>query len=389
MRVALVHDYLNQAGGAEKVVEVLCEMFPEAPVYTSVYDPEAMPDHWRSVDIRTTFMQRLTPNVRVAKQLLPLYPYAFKSIDLSEYDLVLSSCSTFSKGVVTSPHTLHVCYCHNTTRFLWMYHEYVRHESLGAAQRVLLPPMLTRLRAWDYAAAQRVHHFVANSRATAARIAKYYHREATVIEPPVRTGEFAGGDGGVDPYFLVIARLQSYKRIDLAVQAATRLGLPLYIAGRGPDEARLRELAGPTVEFLGRVSDAERIRLLQRCSALIVPGREDFWLATVEALAAGRPVLAYARGGSLEIVLKGRTGAFFHEPTVDALVAALRAFDPGAYHSAACRAQARQFDVSAFRHRLRTHLDTLMEAHHGGWKVIGDADDDRRSADQAAHHASR
>ncbi|HEY8285632.1 MAG TPA: glycosyltransferase [Chloroflexota bacterium] len=371
MRVALVHDYLNQPGGAEHVVEVLHHLFPEAPLFTSVYDRDAMPDFWRQVDVRTTFMQRISPRLRVAKRLLPLYPYAFESLDLSGFDLVLSSCSTFSKGVITPPRTLHVCYCHNTTRFLWMYHQYLAHERVGVLQRALLRPMVTPLRAWDFQAAQRVDHFIANSRGTADRIRNYYRRSSAVIEPPVRTAEFLGGDGSYDSAFLVVSRLQSYKRIDLAVQAATRLGLPLLVAGRGPDEARLRALSGPTVRFLGRVTNRERVRLMQHCAALVVPGREDFGLATVETLAAGRPILAYAAGGSLEIVIDGKTGAFFREPTTEALEAAMRRFKPGAYDPAACRERARHFDIATFGERLRAHLDTLITAHRSDGPLGG------------------
>jgi glycosyltransferase involved in cell wall biosynthesis len=360
MRVALVHDYLNQSGGAEHVVEIFHHLFPDAPVFTSVYNPKAMPAFWRSVDVRTTFMQRLGPSLRTAKRLLPLYPFAFESIDLSEYDLVLSSCSTFSKGVITSPESIHVCYCHNTTRVLWMYHEYLAHERLGPVQRAVLTPLITPLRTWDYQAAQRVDHFVANSVTTAARIQKFYRRPSVVIEPPVRTADFAGGDGTFDDAFLLIARLQSYKRIDLAVQAATRLGKTLLVAGAGPDEKRLRSLAGPTVRFLGRVNNNERVRLLQRCAALIVPGREDFGLATVEALAAGRPVLGYAKGGTLEIVQPGRTGSFFQEQTVDALAEAMAGFDPTSYDPDACRQGAAYYDVARFQERLLSYLDSLI-----------------------------
>lgn len=363
MRVALVHDYLNQAGGAEKVVEVFCRMFPEAPVYTSLYDPAAMPDFWRGVDVRTSFMQRLSPRLAIAKRLIMLYPSAFESFDFSGYDLVLSSCSTFSKGVVTHPGTLHLCYCHNSTRFAWMYHEYVAHEGIGALQRALLPVLVSRMRVWDYAAAQRPDHFVANSQTTAARIAKYYRREAPVIPPPIQTADFAGGDGGVEPFFLVLSRLQSYKRIDLAVRAARDLGMTLKIVGRGPDEARLRSLGGPGVEFLGRVPDQERVRLLQRCSALIVPGKEDFGIVSLEAQAAGRPVIAFAAGGSLETVIDGQTGSFFHEPTVDALREALREFRVDRFEPAVCRANAARFDVEEFTRRLREHIDVLLTAH--------------------------
>lgn len=366
MRVALVHDYLNQAGGAERVAEVLCQMFPTAPLFTSVYDPDAMPDFWRGVEVHTSFMQRISPRLGVAKRLFPLYPRAFESLDLSGFDLVLSSCSTYSKGVITQPHTLHVCYCHNTTRFAWMYPEYMAHQSIGALQRAILPTLVSRMRQWDYAAAQRVDYFVANSRTTARRIRKFYRRPSAIIEPPIRTAEFAGGDGAVEPYFLVVSRLQSYKRIDLAVVAATRLGLPLRIVGRGPDEARLRALAGPSVEFAGGVPDRERVRLLQRCSALIVPGLEDFGMVALEAQAAGRPVIAYGAGGSLETVVEGATGALFREQTAECLQGALGGFDPSAYDPDACRANAARFDVARFGDRLRGYLDTLMAAHREG-----------------------
>jgi len=359
MRVALAHDYLNQTGGAESVAAVLCSMFPGSPLFTSVYDRKAMPEHWRSVDIRTSFMQRLSPRLEVAKALLPLYPAAFESFDLADYDLVLSSCSTFAKGVITHPGTTHVCYCHNTTRALWMYHEYVAHERIGCMQRTLLPTIVAPLRLWDFAAAQRVDYFIANSRTTAARIGKYYRRDAVVIEPPIRVAEFSGGDGTVEPYYLVLARLQPYKRIDLAVQAANRLRLPLKIAGRGPDEARLRALAGPTVEFLGPVGAAARARLLQRCSALIVPGKEDFGLNALEAQAAGRPVVAYGAGGSLETVVEGATGAFFKEQIVESLAAVLEAFEPGSFAPDACVAQANRFDEAVFKKRLLSYLRSL------------------------------
>jgi glycosyltransferase involved in cell wall biosynthesis len=370
MRVAIVHDYLNQAGGAEKVVEVLCAMFPDAPVYTSVYDTDAMPDFWRGIDVRTTFMQRLTPRLRIAKQLLLFYPAAFESLDLTKYDLVLSSCSTFSKGVITSPSSVHVCYCHNTTRFAWMYHEYIAHEPLGTLQRAVLPSLVTPLRLWDFQAAQRVDHFVANSRTTHDRIRKFYRRPATIIEPPIETAKFAAGDAGDGGYFLIVSRLQPYKRLDLAVAAATRLGLKLIVAGRGPDLARLRGLAGPSVEFTGYVSDQDRTALLQRCTALIVPGTEDFGMTALEAQAAGRPVIAFGAGGALETVIDGVTGTFFREQSSQCLSTILSAFDPGKYNPQACRAQAARFDVGMFRKRLMSHITKVMAEHEqrqGEW----------------------
>jgi glycosyltransferase involved in cell wall biosynthesis len=366
MRVALVHDYLNQAGGAEKVARVFCDLFPGAPLFTSVYDAAAMPDAWRAVDVRTSFLQHLSPRLKVAKMLLPLYPAAFESFDLRGYDLVLSSCSTFAKGVLTSPGSVHVSYCHNTNRPLWMYHDYVAHESLGRLQRAVLPAIMGPLRLWDLAAAQRVDHFVANSRATAERIAKFYRRDALVLEPPIRLAEFAGETVPPEEYFLIISRLQSYKRLDIAVEAASRSSLPLVVAGRGPDAARLRALAGPTVRFVGAVSDAERVRLLKRCRALIVPGREDFGLTSLEAQAAGRPVIAYAQGGSLETVVPGQTGLLFGSQGADALAALLQAFDATAFSADACRAQAARFDEPVFKQRLLDYLQSLGLPVSGG-----------------------
>jgi glycosyltransferase involved in cell wall biosynthesis len=345
-------------------------MFPDAPVYTSVYDPDVMPGFWRGIDVRTTFMQRLSPRLRIAKQLLLFYPAAFESLDLSGYDLVLSSCSTFSKGVITPPSTVHLCYCHNTTRFAWMYHEYIAHEPLGAVQRAILPSLVTPLRLWDFQAAQRVDHFVANSRTTHDRIRKFYRRTATIIEPPIETARFAGSDARDGGYFLIVSRLQSYKRFDLAVAAATRLGLKLIVAGRGPDLARLRRLAGPTVEFTGYISDQERVSLLQHCTALIVPGKEDFGITALEAQAAGRPVIAFGAGGALETVIDGVTGTFFREQSSECLSTTLAAFDPGKYDPRACRAQAARFDVNMFRKRLMSHITKVMAAHEqrqGEW----------------------
>ncbi len=360
MRVALVHDYLNQEGGAERVVEVLCSMFPRAPLYTSVFDARAMSEVWQTVDVRTSFMQKLSPRLKIAKALLPLYPPAFESFDLTGYDLVLSSCSTFSKGVLTAPGTTHVCYCHNTTRPLWMYHEYVAHENLGRGQRALLQPVMSALRLWDYAAAQRVDHFIANSSTTVARIRKFYRRDAEVIQPPIRVAEFVGGqDDDVQPYYLVMARLQSYKRLDLAIEACNRLQVPLRIAGVGPDEARLRRLAGQSVQFLGRVSNPERINLYRHCRALIIPGVEDFGLNALEAQAAGRPVIAFADGGSLETVLPGLTGILYTEQSADALAEVLRGFDYSCYDPDACRAQAARFDESVFKERMTAFLASV------------------------------
>jgi glycosyltransferase involved in cell wall biosynthesis len=361
VRVAIVHDYLNQPGGAEKVVETFAEMFPGAPIYTSVYDPDAMPDVWRTLDVRTSFMQRISPRMRISKALLPLYPTAFESFDLREYDLVLSSTTTFAKGVITRPETCHVCYCNNPTRFLWMYHSYLEYEHMPAVALKILPWVATRLRVWDFAAAQRVDYFIAGSHNASRRIAKFYRRDSEVLQPPVDVGALTASPGHGD-YFLVASRLQPYKRIDLAVQACTQLELPLHVLGDGPDRRRLENMAGPTVKFSGHVSDDEVRRKLATCLALIFPGEEDFGMTPVEAQASGRPVIAFSAGGALETVVEGETGRFFREPTVESLAEVLRSFED-TFDRAALRASAERFDKHAFVEKLYSLLETRLSEH--------------------------
>jgi glycosyltransferase involved in cell wall biosynthesis len=372
LRVALVHDYLNQPGGAEKVVEVFTQMFPQAPLYTSTYDADSMPDHWRSVDVRTSYLQRLSPSVRLVKAFTPLYPSAFESFDLSGYDLVLSSTTTFAKGVITRPETCHVCYLNNTTRFLWMYHDYVRHERLPRGARAVLPWLATPIRVWDYTAAQRVDAFVAGSYNAARRIWKYYRRESEVLHPPIVASAFAPRSDHAD-YFLILARLQPYKRIDLAVEACTRLGLSLHIVGDGPDRSRLERLAGSTVLFLGRISDAEVADQLSSCRALIWPGDEDFGLAPLEAQASGRPVIALEAGGALETVKAGETGVFFPQPTVSSLMDALSSFTDE-FDPAALRRHAMKFDRVAFTERLYDLLSRRYDEHQRTLRRISSGD---------------
>lgn len=362
LRVAIVHDYLNQQGGAEKVAEVFCRMFPGAPLYTSVYDRGAMGPFWRQVDVRTSFMQKLASRAGLAKGLLPLYPAAFESFDLSDYDLVLSSSSTFAKGVITRPDTCHVDYCYTPARFAWMYHEYTGNHRLPPGTRALLPGLVTPLRVWDLAAAQRVDHFVAISQTVARRIEKFYRRSAAVVEPPIEVGQYEPATE-IGDYFLVVARLAAYKRIDLAVRACTALGVPLIVAGEGPDRKRIERLAGHTVRFLGRVPDNEVCTLLARCRAVLWPGEEDFGLVPVEAQAAGRPVIAFGRGGAAETVIPGETGILFFPQTVEALVSVIQGFDPHAYDPSVLRENAARYDVALFVKRMATELEAAYSKH--------------------------
>ncbi len=360
MRVALVHDWLNQMGGAENVLEVLVEMFPDAPIYTSIYDRKRMPARYRSWDIRVSWMNKL-PGVGTHHQAyLPFYPLAFESFDLSEYDLVISNKSAFAHSVITPPHTVHISYCLTPTRFLWQYHAYRQREGIGRLKNALLQPILTWQRQFDRLAADRVDHFIAISTEVQARIRKYYRRESVVIHPPVDTQRFRPGSDPPEDYFLIVSRLIPYKRVDLAVEACTRLGLPLLVVGDGRDRAALERAAGPTVRFLGRVSDDELVRLMQRARAFLFPGLEDFGIAPVEAMACGRPVIAYARGGALDTVVPGVTGEFFYEQTVDALVEVLAHFDHRRYAPQACRAQAEKFDTQVFKEKFRAYIRRVM-----------------------------
>ena len=360
MRVALVHDWLNQRGGAENVLEVLVEMFPRAPIYTSMYWPQAMPRFYRQWDIRTSWLDRL-PLIKARHQpFLPLYPLAFQGFDLSDYDLVLSNKSGFCHGVRTPPAATHICYCLTPTRYLWEFERYVAQEALGPLARLLVPPLLGSLRRWDLDAAERVTALVAISREVRTRISTFYHRDSTIIYPPVDTGRFQPVEDQ-DDYFLVVSRLVPYKRIDLAVEACTKLSLPLVIIGEGRDRTRLEALAGPTVRFLGWASDAERTRYMSRCRAFLFPGREDFGIAPLEAQAARRPVIAYAAGGALDTVIEGETGVFFHQPTADALVETLLHFDEGDYDPTIIRQNAERFDTAVFKHKLREFIHEVLE----------------------------
>ncbi|HEY8745171.1 MAG TPA: glycosyltransferase [Chloroflexota bacterium] len=359
LRVALVHDYLNQMGGAEQVVEVLHDLFPSAPLYVSVYDQNVMPESFRSMDVRTSFMQRISPKRSISYKLLPLFPVAFERFDLRGYDLVLSSTTTFAKGVLTRPGTCHICYCNTPFRYLWMYQEYLENERVSPPMEAALSALAVPLRLWDYAAAQRVDYFLAGSANAARRIRKFYRREAEVLHSPVDAASMPLGSGPGD-YYLVAGRHQPYKRMDLAIAACNRLQRRLVVTGTGPETARLKAMAGPAVEFLGHVDRATLRRTFAGCRALLWPGEEDYGIAPVEAQAAGRPVIALARGGVLETVRDGITGVFFQEQTVDALVAAMQRAELTVFDVATVRQHALQFDTRAFKAKLVTTVARLL-----------------------------
>ncbi len=358
MRVAFVHDYLTQFGGAERVLLEMQKMYPTAPVYTSLYDPAAFGSAFNGIDVRTSFLQRMPGAVRNFRAMLPLYPRAFETLDLRGFDLVISSTTSFAKGVRVPDQTQHVSYINTPTRFLWYPHEYAR-EVTPALLRPALAAIRPWLRRWDWAAAQRPNHLIANSRNVQERIAEIYGRTSDVVHCPADVGGF---DVGASPgdYYVVMSRLLPYKRVQLAIEACNLLSVKLLVAGRGPDERRLQRIAGPTIEFVGFVDDVARCRLITGAKALIVPGIEDFGLVPLEAAAAGRPTVAFAAGGALETVVEGETGLFFREPNVRALAQALQALDATHFDPQHLRAHAQKFSPEAFRTKFKALIDGYL-----------------------------
>lgn len=359
-RVAIVHSWLNQYGGAERVLEQLHGLFPAAPIYTSMFDPRALPAAYQSWDIRTSFLQRIPLSRSKHQLMLMLYPLAFQSFDLSGFDLIVSLTSGFSHGVRTPAGGKHVCYCLTPPRFLWNYDSYVKLEGVGRGAQLALRPSVPLLRYWDYLAARRVGSFVAISDVVKERIGRHYGRSAAVIYPAIPVDSFTPSLE-VDDYFLAAGRLIPYKRVDLAIEACNRLKLPLKIVGDGRSRAALERLAGPTIEFLGKVDEATLRRTYARARALIFPGEEDLGLTPIESQAAGRPVIALGKGGTRETIVAGETGEFFDEQTVDSLVDVLAHFDHRAYDSARIRAWARsKFDLSVFRSEFSRYVETVL-----------------------------
>jgi glycosyltransferase involved in cell wall biosynthesis len=349
-RTALVHDFLLDLRGAERVFAALCELYPDADIFTAVYDEAGTEGRFAHLPIHTSVLQRLRPTARTFRPLLPLYPYAMEALDLSGYELIVSSSSAWAHGVIVDESAVHVCYCHNPFRYAWNARETAL-AGRGPLGRAALSAVLSRWRQWDWIAAQRVDRYIANSYTTQRRVSRYFNRDATVVYPPVDVDRFAPGPTG--GYYLVLSELMAHKRIGVAVQAFTRLGWPLVIAGNGPEARHLQRLAGPTVRFEGRVSDARAAELLAGAQALVVTATEEFGIAAVEAQAAGRPVVALAEGGVRETVIEPSTGAFFHEPSVDSLVETLQRFDPGSIDPEDCVRNASRFGAGRFAEGIR------------------------------------
>ena len=370
MKVAIVHEWLVNMGGSEKVVLALHRLFPEAPIYTTVFNPDKLPDEFRGFDVRTSFIQHL-PQARTKYQrYLPFMPTAFEQFDLTEYDLVLTSNHACAKGVVTRTETLNICYCHTPMRYAWgFYHEYMEREKVGRFGRCIIPPLMTYLRMWDRLAADRVDYFVANSTTVARRIEKYYRRDSVVIHPPVEVEQIRSLEEHIysekdsEDFYLLVSRLVPYKRVDLAVKAFSRMGLPLVVIGDGSERSRLEAIAGNTVRLLGRQPDEVVRSHFARCKAFIFPGEEDFGITPVEAQAAGKPVIAFGKGGVTDSVIDGVTGVFFEEQSVDALMGAIERFQGMSFDRSVIRKHAERFSEKVFAEKMMSFIQEKMQEH--------------------------
>ncbi|MDD3498573.1 MAG: glycosyltransferase [Candidatus Moranbacteria bacterium] len=363
MRIALVHDYLVQYGGAERVLECFTELFPYAHIYTIVYDKESMHGVFEDKKIHTSFLQKF-PLAKKRHRIFPLLmPSAIEQFDFSRYDVVLSDSSSYAKGIITGPETLHICYMHTPMRYAWDdCQKYTDDFGLPKFIKRIVPFFMNYVRLWDAVSAERVDRFIANSNFVAKRIKKYYKKNATVINPPVAVERFYVEN---DPekrgdYFLMVGRLIAYKRHDIAIEAFNKLGLPLKIIGRGPEMKRLKKMAGPNVEFLGRVEDEDLPKYYAECKAFVFPQEEDFGIVAIEAMAAGRPLIAYKGGDIVEHMEEGKTGIFFQNQTAGDIVEAVKNFDDSKYDGGYIREKSLKFDREIFKKKVKEYVEKAL-----------------------------
>lgn len=362
MKVALVHDYLNQFGGAERVLEAFIEIFPDAPIYTLIHDPKQLRGAFSDKKIQTSFLQKVPFAKSKHRIFPPLMPMAVEQLDLFDYDLVLSDSASFAKGVITKPETLHVCYCHTPPRYAWDdSHKYIEEFGMPGIIKKLVPFFMNYIRLWDKEASLRVDKFICNSRFVAKRIKKYYDKEARVIYPPVDAKNFFVSDKASGDYFLMVGRLLTYKRFDIAIEAFNRLGKPLKIVGDGPERKKLEKAAKKNVEFLGELQDKELVDCYKNCRGFVFPQEEDFGIVALEAMASGRPVIAYRGGGALESIKEGETGIFFNEQIPESLIKTVRRFKPENFNPQKIRKHALKFSKERFKKKIK---DFVEESYH-------------------------
>jgi len=363
MKIAFAHDWLNGMRGGERCLEALCEVYPQATIYTLLHEQGNLSPALSRMRIQTSFVQKLPLAFKKYRHYLPLFPTAIEQFDLRGYDLVVSLSHCVAKGVLTGPGTCHICYILTPMRYAWdLYQDYFGGKKIHGLRKWIVPFLINYLRTWDAASSNRVDYFIAISEHVARRVRKYYRRECEVIYPPVDTQFYTPGSGDGD-YFLIVSAFAPYKRIDLAIEAFNRLKLPLKIIGKGQEEKALKRLAQGHIEFLGTLPDQEVRDYYRKCRALIFPGEEDFGLTPLEAQATGRPVIAYARGGALETVVEGVTGLFFPEPTVESLCQAVQRFEHLNFEKSKIRDQALRFSKERFKQEMKVYIEGKVKEY--------------------------
>lgn len=361
MKIAIVHDWLTNMGGAEQVVINFKEIYKEAPIYTTFYNPDKLDGKLKNIEVKTSYLQK-KKMVENHKKYFPLMPMAFEKFDLNEYDVVLSSSSSCAKGVLTKPGSVHICYCHTPMRYAWEKRdEYT--EGMGKLKKKLVEILCHYMRIWDVASSNRVDYFIANSTEVQKRIKKHYKRDSVVINPPVRCNMFNISETDGD-YYLVLSRLVGYKRFDLAVQACSELGKKIVVIGEGPEREKIEKLANENVTFLGRQPDEVVKKYMSECKALLFPGEEDFGIVPVEAQSCGKPVIAYGKGGVLDSVIDGKTGVFFKEQTVESLKEAINKFETMKFDKEEIRKHALEFDESVFQEKIRKFVEEKVKENN-------------------------
>lgn len=361
MKLAIAHEWLTNMGGSENVILNLKEIYEDAPIFTTVYNPEKLDDRFKNFNIETSFLQKFKKAKYQHQKYLHFMPVAWEQFDFNNFDVVMSSSSSCAKGVVTPPHTMHICYCHTPMRYAWeFYNEYINNWNIGKLKKVFLPYLMNYIRVWDCTAANRVDYFIANSGNVANRIWKHYRRQADVIHPPVRANYFNLSEQNED-YFLIVSRLVSYKKVDLAIQVFNELNKPLVVIGDGPQFDYLKKIAKSNIKLLGRQPDEVIKDYYSRCRAFIFPGEEDFGITPLEAQASGRPVIAYSKGGAIETVIANKTGVFFDEQTIPSLKRAIEEFEYTNFDKNYIRSHAQNFDEEVFKAKIKAYVDERYE----------------------------
>lgn len=361
MKVAIVHDWLPFMGGAENFLGYLIDIYPDAPIYTSIYNESEINGKIKHANIITSHLQK--PNkVQNHRKIFPLLPTAMEQFDLRNFDVVISSSSSIAKSVITGPNTMHICYCHSPMRYAWDFmHNYIGDFSgKGGFKNRMKGYLMTFMRVWDYSSSARVDYFVANSVNVAKRIKKFYRRDSYVIHSPFRSHDFNISSIDRD-FYLCVSRLQEYKRIDIAIKACNELKVPLVIIGDGPERKYLQSIAGPTIKFLGRTSDEVVEKYYAECKAFLFPGEEDYGLTPLEAQACGRPVIALGKGGALETIIPDKTGVFFYDQTSESIKSAINKCNSMSFDKEKVRAHAMEFDEDIFKEKFKRFVNEKYE----------------------------